>query len=142
MQSDAMAEAGPWKSVDLQFVVQLEGAASDFLDRVGLLDRIEIVAHMVDAAARRRDDIVEAGEVAHKQGLSVGAIGIETGIGHRLGAAALIPRIGDVQAEPLQQLEGRDADLGREGVDEAGNEKSDAHGMLLSSGLMSGKSCP
>ena len=64
------------------------------------------------------------------------------GIGHWLGATSLIPRVGDIRVEPLQQLRSHDADLGRECVDEAGNEKSNAHGVLLSSGLMLGKSCP
>ena len=32
----------------------------------GLLDRVEIVAHVVDAAAGGRDELIEAGEIAHE----------------------------------------------------------------------------
>ena len=64
------------------------------------------------------------------------------GIGHRLGIAGLIARIEDVQADAFQELQRGDTDLVCESVDEAGDEKADAHGQLLSSGLMLGKSCP
>ena len=66
-------KSGPRKRVDLQDVVQeldqLEGARANLLDLVGLLDRVEIIAHVVDAAAGWCHDVVEAGEVAHEQRL-------------------------------------------------------------------------
>src|SRR5258708_4353462 len=131
-----MRKFGPGKGIDLLNVVQkldqLEGARADLLDFVGLFDGVEIVAHVVDAATGRRDDVVEAGEVAYEQRLGVGAFGVEPAIGHRLSATRLIPRIDDVMTEPLQQLEGRDADLREEGIDVAGNEESDAHGHSVS----------
>ena len=70
-------KSGPGKRIDLQDVVQeldqLVGAGANLLDRVGLLDGVEIVAHVVDAAAGGRHDVIEAGEIAHEQRLGVGA---------------------------------------------------------------------
>ena len=115
VQPDPMRKPGPGKRIDLQDVVQeldeLVGARADLLHLGGLLDGVEIVAHVVDAAAGRRHDVIEAGEVAHEQRLGVGAFGIEPAVRHRLSAAGLIARIDDLVAEPLQQLERRDADL-------------------------------
>src|SRR5467141_1407081 len=57
VQADPMRKSGPGKSVHLQDVVQefdqLEGPRADLLDFVGLLYRVEIVPHVVDAAAGR-----------------------------------------------------------------------------------------
>jgi len=58
-----------------------------------LLDGVEIVTHMVDAAAGRRHEVVEAGEVAHKQRLGVGRFCVEPAVCHRLAAAGLIVRV-------------------------------------------------
>ena len=48
VQSDLMREPGPGKRLDLQDVVQeldqLEGSRANLLDRVGLLDGVEIVS--------------------------------------------------------------------------------------------------
>jgi hypothetical protein len=41
----------------VQELDQLEGVAPHLLDRGRLLDRGHVVAHMVGAAARRRDDV-------------------------------------------------------------------------------------
>ena len=111
----------------MQELDQLVGAGADLLDRVGLLDGVEIVPHMVDTAAGRRHDIFEAGEVAHEQRLGVGRFRVEPTVRHRLGAAGLIVRVLDVVAEPLQQLEGCDADLREKCVDVARDKKPDAH---------------
>src|SRR5712664_1936543 len=57
VQPDPMRKSGPGKGIDLRDVVQefdqLEGPRADLLDLVGLLYRVEIVPHMVDAAAGR-----------------------------------------------------------------------------------------
>ena len=131
VQPDAVRKAGPGKRLDLQDVVQeldqLEDARTNLLHLGGLLDRIEIVTHVVDAAAGRRHDVIEAGEIAHEQRLGIGAVGIEPAVGHRLAAAGLVARVDDLVAEALEQLEGRDADLRKEGVDVAGDEEPDAH---------------
>jgi hypothetical protein len=93
----------------------------------GLLDGIEIIAHVVNATPRGGDDIVEAGEIAHEQRFGGGAFGVEAAIGHRLAATGLIARVDYFMAEALEQLERRDADLGKEGIDVAGNKQTDTH---------------
>ena len=137
VQPDPVRKPGPRKRIDLQDVVQeldqLEGARPHLLHLGGLLDRVEIVAHVVDAAAGGCDDVIEAGEIAHEQRLGVGAFGVEPAIGHRLAAAGLVARIHDLVAEALQQLEGRDADFREEGIDVAGDEQPDAHSSPLCS---------
>jgi hypothetical protein len=135
VQADPMRESGPGERVDLQDVVQeldqLVGSRADLLDRVGLLDGVEIVPHMVDAAAGRCHDVVEAGEVAHEQRLGLGGLRVEPAVCHRLAAACLVAGVLDVVAEPLQELECRNADVWEECVDVAGNKKSDSHASLL-----------
>src|SRR6516164_1033171 len=84
---------------------QLVGARPHLFHLGGLLDRIEIVAHMVDAAARWRDHIVEAGEIAHEQRLRVGGLNIKPAIGHWLSAAGLVARVYDLVTEPFQKLQ-------------------------------------
>jgi hypothetical protein len=106
VQSDAMREPGPRKPIDLEDVVQefdeLESASPHFPHLSGLVDGVEIVAHVMDAAARGRHDLIEAGEVAHEQRLGVGGFGIEPAIGHRLSATGLVARVDDLVAEALQ----------------------------------------
>src|SRR5882762_4720329 len=87
---------------------------------------------MVDAAAGRRDDGIEPREIAHEQGLGVGARGVEPAVRHRLPATCLVVRVHDLVPKTLEQLEGRDADFGKESIDETRNEKSYTHPMLLS----------
>src|ERR1700733_16246997 len=106
VQPDTMRKTGPGKPIDLLDVVQeldqLKGARPHLRHRGGLLDRVEIVAHVVDATARGRDDVIEAGEVAHEQRFGIGAFRIEPAIGHRLSATGLVARVDDLVAEPLQ----------------------------------------
>jgi len=115
-----MRKTRPWKRVDLQDVVQelddLVGARPHLLHLGGLLDRVEIVPHVMDAASGRRDDIVEAREIAHEQRLCISAFGVKPAIGHRLRAAGLVARVHDLVAEALQQLQGRDTDFRKEGI--------------------------
>jgi hypothetical protein len=117
VQPDAMGELRPRKRIDLQDVMQefdeLIGSRADLRHRVGLLDRVEIVTHMVDAAAGRCHDIVEAGEVLHKQRLGAGRVHVEPAVRHRLAAARLVERIDELMSESLEQLEGGDVDLGK-----------------------------
>src|SRR5215831_17176689 len=135
VESDAVRELRPRKGVDLLDVVQeldqLKGARPYFLHFRRLLDRIEIVAHMVGTAALRRDDIIEAREITHEESLCVRGLGIEPVIGHRLSATGLVARVYDVMAEALQELEGCNANYREEGIDEAGDEKTNAHPSLL-----------
>ena len=99
--------------------------APNLLHLGGLLDRIEIVTHVMNAAPGRPDDVIEAGEIAHEQSLGFGAVSVEAAVRHRLSATGLVAWVDDLVAEALQQLEGRDADLRKEGVDVAGDEESD-----------------
>ncbi len=115
----------------MQELDQLVNARPNFLHLGGLLDGIEIIPDVVDAAARGRDDVIEAGEIAHEQRLGVGAIGVEPAICHRLSATSLIARVIDIVAEPFEQLERCDADLWEEGVNVAGDEKPYQHSSLL-----------
>ena len=59
--------------------------------------------------------------------------GLAAGVRHRLAAAGLVERIVDLAAEPLEQLQRGDADLGEEGIDVAGDEQGDAHDILTRS---------
>src|ERR1700732_332961 len=126
-----MRETGPGKCIDLQNVVQeldqLVSSRADHLYDVGLLDGVEIVPHMMDAAAGRRYDVVEAGEVAHEQRLGAGRFRVEPAVRHRLAAALLLVRVLDVVAKPLQELKRRDSNLGEKCVDVAGDKKADPH---------------
>src|SRR5438046_3651628 len=135
VQSDPMREVRPRKRGDLQDIVQelddLESTRPYLFHRGGLLDRIEIVAHVVNAAAGRCDDIIESGEITHKQGLGVGALGVEAAIGHRLTATGLVTRVNDLVAKSLQELQGCDTNLREKGIDVAGDEEPDAHLSLL-----------
>lgn len=81
VQPDPMRESRPRECLDFQDIVQelhqLIGASSDLLDLIGLRDRVEMVAHVVNAAAFRPNDIIEPGEVAYEQGLGISAFPIE-----------------------------------------------------------------
>ena len=106
VEPDAVGELGPRERVDFVDVVQeldeLIDSRTDLLHLIGLFDRVEIVAHMVDAASLWRHDVIETREVAHKQGFCGCAIGVEAVIGHRLPAAGLVARVYDFMAEALQ----------------------------------------
>ena len=145
VQSDAVRKPRPRKRLDLLDVVQelddFEGARPDVLDVRRLLDGVEIISDVVDAASRRRDDGVEAGKVAHEEGFRRGAVRIEAAIRHRLAAACLVAWVDDLMAEALQELERRDADFGKEGVDIAGDEKPNAHAALFHPRSASTVSC-
>ena len=73
VQTDPMREASPWKSIGLLNIVQeldkLESAGANPFNLLGLLDGIEIDPYVMDATARRRDDVVTAREVTHEQHL-------------------------------------------------------------------------
>jgi hypothetical protein len=64
-----MREPRPGKCRDFQNVMQeldkLKSARADLLHVCGLLDGIEIVADVMDAAARGSDNVIKVGEIAH-----------------------------------------------------------------------------
>ena len=108
VQPDAMGKPRPRKGLRFLDVVEkldkLIGARADVLDLRRLFDRVELVADMVDAATRRRNDIVEAAEVAHEERFGGSAIGVKSAICHGLPTTGLIPGIDDLVPEALQQL--------------------------------------
>jgi hypothetical protein len=108
----------------------LEDAPANRFHLWRLLNGIEIVRHMMDTAAGRRDDTIKAGEIAHEQGFGRGAIGVEATIRHWLSATGLIARINDIVVKALEQLEGGDTHFGENGVDLARNGESDVHSHL------------
>src|SRR5271170_794236 len=130
-----MRKPGPGKRLYLLDVVEkfheLESARANLFHLRGLFDGVEVIAHMMNATTGWRDDIVEAGKISDEQRFGVGALRVEPGIRHRLPAAGLVAWVHDLVAEALKQLEGRNADLRQEGVDETWDEKTDAHGSLL-----------
>src|SRR5271155_5593027 len=132
-----MRKSRPWERFDLQDIAQelneLKGASANLLDLLGLLDSVEIAAHVMDAATLWRHHVVEAGEVAREQGLGGAAIGVEAVICHRLSATGLVARVDDLMTEALQKFEGRDPNFREEGVDETGDEQADAHAAPLRS---------
>jgi hypothetical protein len=131
VQPDLVRELGPGKGLDLQHIVQeldqLIDMAADVADLVGLRHRVQMAAQVVHAAAGRHDDMVEAGEVPDEQRLGPGRVGIAAAIAHGLAAAGLVHRVGDLDPEPLQELQAGDADLREEGVDETGDSQADFH---------------
>jgi hypothetical protein len=52
----------------------------------------------------------------HEQRFGRGAFGIEAAMGHRLAATGLIARIDHLVPAALEELERRDANLGKEGI--------------------------
>jgi hypothetical protein len=73
-----------------------------------------MIAHVMDAARRRPDDVVVAGEIAREHAFRAGSFSVGAAIRHRLAAAGLLLRIVDVDAEAFEQFERRDADFGIE----------------------------
>jgi len=108
VQPDAMRKSGPGKGIDLQNVMQelddLVRAPPDGGHLGGLHDGIEIIAHVVYAAPRGRDDVVEAGEIAHEQRFGGGAFRVEAAIGHRLPATGLIAWVNHLVPQTLEQF--------------------------------------
>src|SRR5712672_2174372 len=131
-----MRELRPGECLDLKYIVkklhQVESAPPYLANRVGLRDRIEIVSNVMHATARGRDDIVVVLKVLDEQTFRRRRFRMASAVRHRLAAAGLIEGIFDLDAEALQQVESRDADVRMKGVDIAGGEKPDLHGSLLS----------
>src|SRR5438132_4322727 len=94
VQSNPVRKVGPRKRIWLLDVVQkldqLVGAGANLLDLRCLFNRIEIGTHVVNTAARGRNDVIEAGKIAHEQRLRVGAVGIEPAVCHWLPATGLV----------------------------------------------------
>jgi hypothetical protein len=135
VQPDPVGKRRSGKPIGFDDVVQepdhLVGPGSDLFQVVGLLDRIEIVASMVNSTARGCRDVVEPGEIAHEKGFGGSAIAVEPAVCHWPAAACLGTGTNDIMAEAFEQFASCYADLGQEGVDLAGDEESDTHAGVL-----------
>jgi len=87
-------ERGPGKTFDPQHVMQkldeFVGMRPDMADGIGLFDGGEVVAHLIGAAARRRDDGVVFYEIPDEQGFRVGRFPARywSSAGHNMSARA------------------------------------------------------
>ena len=79
----------------------------------------------MDTAAGRFDDRIEILKTTDEVGLGGGGIVLTAAVGYRLPASGLIERVRHRAAESLEELQGRNAHFGEEGVDVAGNEEPD-----------------
>jgi hypothetical protein len=131
VQTHFARERGPGKLRDFQIVVQkldeVTGPSPNLLGLGRLFDRIEMEPDVVDTATRRPDDRIELFEALDEKGLGSSGIVLATTVSHRLPAAGLIERVFDRAAEPFKQLNRRDADFRKKGVDIARNKESDLH---------------
>ncbi len=138
MQPDAMRKLGPWKLARADHVVQkfdeLIGVGTNLRDFIGLRDRGQMLAHVMDATRGRPDDVVVAGEVAREHALGAGGLGLRAAVGHRLAAAGLLLRIVDLDAEAFEQFERGDAHLGVERIDKTRDKQGDFHKLIEKKG--------
>jgi hypothetical protein len=88
-----------------------------------------MIAHVVHAAAARRNDVVVPGEVLDEQRFSGSGVFLATAIAHRLSTAGLFERKVNITTKTLEKLECCDADIRKKGVDETWNEQGDFHGV-------------
>jgi hypothetical protein len=94
-------------------------------------DCAKVIAHVVHAAARGADDIVEFLKISNKQGFSRCGFRVAATVGHRLPTAGLVERILDLNAKAPQKLQCCDSDLRMEGVNVTEDEKTNSNVALL-----------
>src|SRR6516165_1759485 len=116
VDADLVRKFSPGESLDFQDIMQeldqLISAASHLLHWRGLSDRIQVFPHMVGAASRWGDDVIEVLEVIDEQRLCAGCVLLAPAVRHHLAAAGLVE--------------------GKEDLDIAGNEQSHSHDRLSS----------
>jgi hypothetical protein len=140
VQSDGVLKLRPWEGVDLQNIVEeldeFIGTLANMLDFVRLFDSVEMASNLFDAAPSRPDDVIERGEILHKEMLSSSSVGLVAAIRHGLSAAGLVEREAHIETESLQKLQGRNSDLRKDHVDIAGYKEADplVHGEHSLSG--------
>ena len=126
-----MGEFGPGEFADLENVVEkfdeLIDAAANFCDLGGLRYRIEMRPHVMGTTARWRDDIVELFEIRDEKGFGRRRVVLAAAVRHRLSAAGLIEWVRHINAEPFENLQRRNTDFGKKGVDVTRNEQSHPH---------------
>jgi hypothetical protein len=88
-----------------------------------------MIAHVVHAAAARRNDIVVAGEILDEQLFCRGGVFFAPAIAHRLTTTGLLEWEVDVATESLEQFKRCDADIGKEGIDETWNKQGNFHNL-------------
>ncbi len=102
VQRYLVRELGPGERFNMQDVVQeldqLERLDADLLHLVRLLDGVQVVANLVDAAPGRRHHVIVRGEVPDEQRLGRRGLFMAPGVGHRLAAAGLVARVIHVEA--------------------------------------------
>ncbi len=111
----------------MQELDQFTGPGPDLPRLRCLFNRVQVEPDVVDTAPGRPDDRVEILEALDEEGLGGRGIFLAAAVGHRLAAAGLVERIIDGAAEPLEELQRRDAHLWEEGVDVTGNEEPELH---------------
>src|ERR1700687_3750670 len=89
VQTHLVRKARPRKRIDFQDVVekldQFVGSGTDLGDGSGLFYPRKVMTDMMDAAARRTDDVVEPVEVANEQRFGAARIRLETAVRPLLG---------------------------------------------------------
>src|SRR5262245_8430901 len=121
--------------MDLHDVVQkldqLVGVLTHMLHGISLLDGVEVMAYLLDAAPRRSNNGLEILEVLDEEAFRRHGVDLIPAVGHRLSTAGLPQRIAHLEAEPLQEFKGRNANFGEQQIDVTWNEQTDPHATRL-----------
>src|SRR5580704_13863097 len=106
VQPDLVRKFRPREFVDLHQIVQkldqLVGAATDLLDQRCLRDCVEMLAYVVGATPRWRDDGFKLLKVRDEQCLGASRILLTSAVRHRLTTARLIEGVDHIDSQPLQ----------------------------------------
>src|ERR1700761_1237223 len=90
----------------VQKLDQFIGDGAHLLHLSGLLDCSQMLAHVMNTARRRTDDVVVSREIARKDLLRAGRFGLGAAVRHWLAAAGLLLGIVHLDAEALKQFKG------------------------------------
>src|SRR5919108_5564332 len=125
----------PGEVMDLGDVVQklhqLVSVLAHVLHGLGLLDGVEVLAYLLNTATCGADDAVEVFEVLDEEAFRLSGVALVSAVGHRLSTAGLPQRIAHLEAEPLQEFKGRNANFGEKHIDVARDEQTDPHAAGL-----------
>jgi len=88
----------------------------------GLLDGVEVLAYLLNAAPCGADNAIEVFEVLNEEVFRLSGVALISAVGHRLSTTSLPQRIADLEAEPLQEFKGRNANFGEQQIDVARDE--------------------
>src|SRR5262245_41885513 len=115
----------------VQKLDQLVSVLAHVLHGSGLLDGVEVLAYLLDAATCGADNAIEVFEVLDEEVFRLRGVALVSAVGHRLSTTGLSQRITRLEAEPLQELEGRNADFGEQQIDVARDEQTNPHAARL-----------